>query len=823
MKTINNLFNTALLAAFVLVLLPGAATAQQMKTLHSHVPKAISKLNLQPVGQLAPDSSLNLAISLPLRNEQDLNTLLSQIYDSGSTNYHHYLNPGEFTAHFGPTEDDYQKVIDFAKNHHLTVVGTYPNRSLLDVSGKVSDIQNAFQVTLLTYHHPTEKRDFYAPESDPSVSTDLPIFHITGLDNYLIPRPMIAKKEVINSSSVSSSSSAKPGLGSGPGGTYMGNDFRAAYVPGVALNGAGQNVALFELDAYYTADILSYEQQAGLPSLTLTNISVDGGVPTPGANNDEVALDIEMDISMATNASEIIVYEAPNRAQNSVVDELTRIAQDDLAPQVSASWAIGDNPGYDVAYVQMAVQGQSFFLASGDDGAYYANDERVEQYNDDTNVVLVGGTTLSTAGPVGAWTSETVWNWFSSGEGQAASGGGTNWNGIPIPAWQQPVSMANNQGSTTLRNVPDVALTADNIYIVADDGLELSVGGTSAAAPLWAAFTALVNQQALADSEPTVGFLNPAIYAIGEGVNYTNCFHDITTGNNTNLVVGNRYFATNGYDLCTGWGTPNGSNLINALTAVPATNLYTHLSAPQPPYGINLANLNGGNPNGPWYLFGQDDQVINSGLISNGWAVSLTTANPIGYVADDYLTMTASVTNTIPGGDVTFYLKVANYGPNLSSNVVVQDSLPLGFSLVSSNLTLGSVNLSGETLNWNLGNLTNTAAGQLNLTMQANDVETAINSASVTATTPDQNPADGSAEVVVTVNSVSAPTLASAAIGTGGKFQLTISGSTGPVTIQASTNLLTWVNLWTNNTVPFTYTDAVSSGFHYRFYRAVVP
>jgi uncharacterized repeat protein (TIGR01451 family) len=817
MKTIKNRFKIAFLAALALILLPGIAGAQQMKILHGHVPRAISLLNLQLIGTLDPNSNLNLAISLPPQNQTDLNTLLSQIYDSKSTNYHHYLKPGEFTARFGPSADDYQKVVNFAAAHGLTVIGQHSNRTLLDIRGKASDVENAFQITLRKYHYSAENRDFYAPDTDPTVSADLPVSHITGLDNYFIPRPGFVQQTLAQSG-------AKHGFGSGPNGEYIGNDFRAAYVPGVSLNGAGQNVALFELDGYFTSDILSYEQQAGLPSVTLTNISVDGGVPNPTPFGDpEVSLDIEMAISMATNLSQVIVYEAPNQFGSPVVDELNRIAQDDLAAQISSSWLIGDNPAYDVYYVQMAVQGQSFFQCSGDNGAYYSNNEQQQQYADDTNVVIVGGTTLSTAGPGGAWSSETVWNWFSEGFGTDGGGGGTNYNGIAIPGWQQGVSMANNQGSTTLHNVPDVALTADNIYVIYENGLSGYFGGTSAATPLWAAFTALVNQQALANNEPTVGFLDPAIYSIGEGTNYTNCFHDIATGNNTNLVVGNKYFAVPGYDLCTGWGTPNGSNLINALTAVPATNIFTHLSAPLPPYGTTLGNLNGSNPNGNWYLFVQDDQVINSGLISNGWAVSLTTANPIGYVADVALTMTASVTNMVPGSDVTFYLTATNYGPNTSTNVVVTDDMPLGFSLISSNATLGSIVLSGQSLSWNIGNLTNTAGAQLNLTMQANDVGVALNSATETATTPNPNPVDNSAEVIVTVNSASAPSLTSAALGSGGKFRLTVSSGSAPVTIQASTNLMTWVNLWTNYSVPFTYTDSVSSGFRDRFYRAVTP
>jgi len=800
--------------ALLALALPGMAAAQQSKTLGGHVPAAVSRLHLQPIGELPADTNLNLAISLPVQNESGLNSLLSQIYDPASTNYHHYLQPGEFGRRFGPSAADYQKVIDFAKAHNLAVIGSYSNKMLLDVSGKASDIENAFQVKLRTYHHPVENRTFFAPDTDPVVDSTVPISHISGLDNYVIPRPLL-KEMPLNQIP----HSAKAYLGSGPGGTYLGKDFRAAYVPGVKLDGTGQSVALFELDGYFTADILNYETQAGLPNLNVTNVSVNGGVPAPTPFGDpEVSLDIEMVISVATNASAVIVYEAPNGVLNSPVDLLNRIASDDLANQISSSWGIGDDPSFDVYYKQMALQGQSFFQASGDEGAYYSG---IFEWADDTNITLVGGTTLSTTGPQGAWSSETVWNWLSTGLGDAGSGGGVNFNGIPIPSWQQNVPMTNNMGSTTLRNVPDVALTADNIDVVFENGQSGYFGGTSCAAPLWAAYTALVNQQATNKDLPPVGFLNPAIYAIGSSAIYTNCFHDITTGNNTNFVVGNAYFAVPGYDLATGWGTPNGSNLINALTTLPATNFFTHLSPPAPPYGTTLANLNGGNPNGNWELFGLDDQAFNSGGITNGWILTLTTANPIGYVADDDLTMSASASAVFTNTDVTFNLDVMNYGPNTSSNVVVSDGLPAGFTFVSATPTLGTVTNSGTTVTWNVAtSLVVNAGAQLTLKLQAPNVpEQTENTAFVQAATPSQNPADGSAYVLVNVVTPAPPVLGSAATSSGGFFQLTVSGNE-PVIIQSSTNLVNWVDIATN-VAPFTFTDTNNHGFKARFYRAL--
>jgi len=157
--------------------------------LHDEVPPAIARLQLRSISALPATNSLDLAISLPLRDQAALDRLLSEIYNPASTNYHRYLSPDQFTERFGPAEQDYQSLINFAKTNGLTVTATYPNRTLLDVSGSVATIEKVFHVTLLVYRHPTENRTFYAPESEPSIDLNLPILHVTGLDNFELPRP----------------------------------------------------------------------------------------------------------------------------------------------------------------------------------------------------------------------------------------------------------------------------------------------------------------------------------------------------------------------------------------------------------------------------------------------------------------------------------------------------------------------------------------------------------------------------------------------------------------------------------------------------------
>ncbi|PWU17641.1 MAG: hypothetical protein C5B50_11005, partial [Verrucomicrobia bacterium] len=581
----------------VLALGTACALAGERQVIKGHVPAAVSRL--QPIGHLAATNRLRLAIGLPLRNQDQLNKFLEDLYNPASPNYRKYLTPEQFTERFGPAQMDYDAVIAFAKTSGLIVTAQHPNRIVLDVEATAAQIERVFHVTLRLYQHPTESRTFFAPDIEPSVDLAIPILHIEGLDNYSIPHPKLVPllPNEINASSpvtpddqfkvqgskfkvqgsvshslahslthsparpsfLSSSLAPRPSPlgGQGTNGTYAGSDFRAAYAPGVALTGSGQNVGLLQFDGFDPGDVVRYETNFSLPNVPLTVVPVDGGVSTLGADAAEVCLDIEMVISMAPGVSRIYVYEAPNPSP--WADLLSKMANDNAARQLSCSWGGGGpDPTSEEIFLQMDAQGQTFFNASGDSDAFTGSIAFPEE---STNIVQVGGTTLTTSGPAGSYISETVWN---RNNGIGSSGGISTYYGIP--GYQFGVSMVSNQGSTTFRNVPDVALTAENVFVFFGSGQYGGFGGTSCAAPLWAGFTALINQQAAAAAQGSVGFLNPALYALGRGVGYASSFHDITNGNNTSSSSPNQFYAVAGYDLCTGWGTPSGSNLINALT-----------------------------------------------------------------------------------------------------------------------------------------------------------------------------------------------------------------------------------------------------------------
>lgn len=617
-----------------------------IQTLPGHVPPVAA--SLQSIGRLNPTNQIYLAIGLRLPDPQALLRFLDQLYDPQNPNFRHYLTPEQFTETFGPTKQDYQAVLDFAVTNGLAVSQTHPNRLLVNVTASVADIERAFHVTLLEYRYPTEARTFCAPNVEPSIAAAIPVLHISGLNSFGRPyRP----------DHVSQNPTQANG-GSGPNG-YAGYDFRNAYLPNVSLTGTGQFVGLLEFDDYYHPPCAAYDatllyQSQYMnpnPNLTPTIVPVDGGVPTCSAYQEaiEVAADIEMAIAMAPGLAGILVYEAPEQGSPPTLtsagidDILSAMAYPVRALQLSSSWVLRDtDPNADEIYLEFAAQGQSFFQASGDDGAFCWNPQYPQRWADSPYITIVGGTTLSTTGPGGSWVSEGAWS---------GSGGGISPN-YAIPNWQQGI----NGGSTTMRNIPDVAMVADQIQVVLGNLPGPGFTGTSAAAPLWAGFTALANQNALADGKAPIGFLNPALYAIGKWSGYLSFFHDITSGNNYNTCSPTAFPAATGYDLCTGWGSPT-PNLINGLLTP---------DCPLTPYGLVSWWPGQGNT--------MDNQNNNTGVAEGGLSYAAGEVNQAfslnGMDAD--VRVPASATLDVGAGSgfsVESWINSTSYNPYNPSQV----------------------------------------------------------------------------------------------------------------------------------------------------------
>jgi subtilase family serine protease len=535
----------AVFCASTLFFAAAAAEAQQ-RTLTNHVPEAVASGVAPLVGHLPSKQRLSLAISLPLRDQADLEDLLQQLYDPQSPSFHHYLSVAEFTSRFGPTESDYAAALDFARANGLAVIDAPANRLVVDVEGSAASIEKVFNITLGLYQHPTEDRTFYAPDREPSLDLATPVLHISGLDNFTLPH---AKNIRVAHPNSAMSNIGK--AGSGPGGQYVASDMRAAYYGSGPLTGHGQTVGLFEYAGYEISDVKTYFTNLGQTlSVNVEGVSLNGvslHCPPSFCDDSEQAIDIEMAIGMAPGLKEVLVY-----VGNSDVSIFNQMAADNTAKQLSCSWGwTDDESSLDPIFMEMATQGQSVFVATGDSGSSTPGD--VVWPADDPYITAVGGTDIDTVSPGGHWKSETGWS---------GSAGSPSKNKIPIPFYQQTAGVITplNHGSTTLRNYPDVAAEANtNQYSCYDGICDQGNGGTSFAAPQWASIIAMANERSLAGGGTTLGFLNPALYTIGLGSTYDADFHDITSGNNGG------YNAVTGYDLVTGWGSPKGPALINAL------------------------------------------------------------------------------------------------------------------------------------------------------------------------------------------------------------------------------------------------------------------
>jgi subtilase family serine protease len=519
-----------------------AATAACAGALVSNiVPAVVAQNRVTPVGNVDPSTPLRLQVVLPMRNLSQLRSLLDdQIYNPRSVLFHHYLSVAEFTQRFGPTESDYEAAKAFFQASGLAVTHTYANRYLFQVEGKASDVERVLNIRLNLYRHPTENRNFMAPDREPTLALGVPVLSITGLNNFELPFAKLVKP--------GNTPSQRSGTGSGPGGNYIGSDLRAAYYgtgSKAKLVGTGQSVGLMELEGYIPRDIpLYFKTFNETLNVPVNGISVDGTpVDCGNCQDGEQTLDIDYSISMAPGLDQVQVYVASDPV---AIEE--RMVSDNSSKQLSTSWGYNEDFSVeDPLYQEMAAQGQSWFTASGDNVTLEASGPWPEE---DANIIAVGGTDLVTTGPAGAWSSEPGWEYSASGPSVDKT--------IKIEPYQLPYITKKNKGSTKLRNVSDVSANANfDMMICADGSCVEGYGGTSFSSPTWAGFAALANQQAVSEGKSEIGFINPILYPAYK-----------TNPKMTHDIIGNAsglYPAVKGYDLLGGLGSPRGDNTIKVL------------------------------------------------------------------------------------------------------------------------------------------------------------------------------------------------------------------------------------------------------------------
>ncbi len=528
-----------------------ASLAQSVLT--RHVRDAVTSGEAQYVERMPTTQVLTLDLVLPLSDSAGLKTFLADVYNPKSPNFRHFLTPAEFTERFGPTQQDYDAVVNFAKTYGFEVIGGSRGGMDVQVRGNVATIETAFNVSMAYYTHPTEDRLFYSADREPTVDLPFNLWHISGLDNYSIPHPLYVKRsEVAAARGIDARQLVNHATtGSGPDASFLGSDMRAAYYGGTALTGAGQNLGLLEYYGTDLADLTTYYKNVGQTnSVPITLLSTDGTSTTctytrsdDYCDDTEQTIDMTQALGMAPGLASLTVY--IGSTDTAILSSMTTHSPLPTTIGCSWGWTPADPSTLDPYWEKMAAQGQNFFAASGDDSTWSSRNEAWPA--DAAYVTAVGGTDLTTASAGGAWKSETAWS---------DSGGGISPDKIAIPSWQQlsGVITSTNKGSTKYRNGPDVAANANFTFYVCADQEACTAneyGGTSFATPMWAAFISLANEQiANNGGTATLGFINPSIYEENVTSVYDTDFHDITSGKSGS------YSAVTGYDLVTGWGSP---------------------------------------------------------------------------------------------------------------------------------------------------------------------------------------------------------------------------------------------------------------------------
>jgi len=747
--------------------------AQQQSLMTRHVRDVVLNRQARLLGHLSTNKSMRLVIVLPLRHQPELEDLLQQLYDPSSRSYRHFLTVKEFTERFGPSQEDYDAVVRFAKTNGFAVVGHSRNRVNMDIVASVRDIEKAFHVTMGVYQHPTENRTFYAPDREPTVDLPLALWHIAGLENYSIPRPLLRK----------SSAGAKPNAttGSGPNESFLGSDMRLAYYGG-SLTGTGQSLGLVEYVGTNLSDLNTYYANVGQTNnVPITIVSPDGTstdcFANQGCDDTEQTLDMTQALGMAPGLSGLVMY--VGSTDSAILNAMATASP--LNAQLSCSWMwYPADPGVDDPYFQeFAAQGQSFFTAAGDSGTWIPYSYVYPA--DDAYVTSVGGTSLETVSAGGAWSSETTWVW---------GGGGISPDNILIPFWQATTASGCSSCSPTYRNGPDVSANADfTFYVCANqEACTTNVwGGTSFATPMWAGYMALANQLAIGNGNPPLGFINPALYGFGLGSSYNNLFHDISSGNNG-------YAATTGYDLATGWGSPNRAGLINAL----AVGLGPSFALAASPASFTVTPSNSATANITSTPKGGFNSAISLSATGQPAGVNIS-FNPSSITANGTSIMTITVGSSTAGG--THAITVTGTSGSTTEVAMVFLTVPVPLTSIAVTPATATVQLPGTVQFTATGNysdggtqdLTSTATWSSSnrgvATISASGLATAVAAGSTNMTASFNGIASNAATLVVQATvPAAAPTFSPGTGNYNTPQSLTLSDSTPGVSIYYTTN-----------------------------------
>jgi subtilase family serine protease len=569
-KTPWGRFGHTALGAFGLIVLAGGGLAVSAATIQLS-PMVANSTWLSTVDS---QKQISVILSLPLSDGKGAAEFVQRVSNPKDPLYRQYLTPSEFAGRYGANLEDYAALKAWATANGLTIVHESVARTFLTVRGTAAQFETLFKTTLNNYRA-ADGQEFYSASVEPTIPDPiaLKVTGIIGLTNGVQYAPLARVYQTFGENPAPPENATDTAGGTGPGGAYAASDLRSIYKIPAFGDVAPQTVAVFEQGGFFKSDVQKYLQRMQLPNRPVTFVGVDG---YNGSVNDlnvelEAVLDIDMVIGINPAVKEVLVYEdGIDPFGVALIDALDQVASDNKAQTLSISYGLDEVQQSDsqldaenTALTQLAAQGITVLVSAGDNGAYgrtgtLYSPVRLEAPDPGSQplVTCVGGTSLST-GPHQIRLGEAVWNRL--GLAQGATGGGVSSHWL-IPLWQNPSYVTTNGGSSTHRNVPDVAAVADPFTGVAVyskmNGGWLQIGGTSVSAPLWAGYISILNAGLEYLTGQKLGFFNPTFYNINQGQpsGYLYPVIDGTNGN-PSLYGTPGYNAGLGYNNCTGAGT----------------------------------------------------------------------------------------------------------------------------------------------------------------------------------------------------------------------------------------------------------------------------
>jgi kumamolisin len=566
-------------------LTPTSTPKQSTHTVASQ-PSGTGKL---PSGTPLPQDEVKPLTFNLVYNDAAMEQDVARIYTPGSSTFHQYLTPDQIVQRYALSDTQQQQVANWLTQNGYTIDSTDALRTAIKVHASVATIERSLHIKLNSYT--IDNYQFFLQQGEPKLSGPVSslVSSVIGLDNFAFPQFQPPFGFALHTATVLSNNCSKYGAKQTLTRNKLATAYQVAQLYQQGYQGEGMTIGVAEFgDSYNPQDLANYAACVGIAPPPVQNIDVDGHLAA-GTGQGEAIMDLELIAGLAPKA-QILDYQTDGKSNSfaqSMVDVFNRVALDHKVQVLSVSFGTyesafssSEQAAINKSLRTLAAEGISVFISSGDCGAFTQRLPHIAAVAFPASAVYavaVGGTHLQ-VNDSNVRTAEAVWsagdnlplcsnNWGSGGgvsentdfkrpAWQVGTGTTTRYDGVLSHVFIRPLDFVDTvEAPNGLRQVPDVAAAAYPNIAIYYKGAWVSSGGTSAAAPIWAAGTLLVDQALQQKGKPALGGV-PEFYSLANHPGNFHPYNDITVGDNL------FYSATKGWDYTTGWGSPNFNDIL---------------------------------------------------------------------------------------------------------------------------------------------------------------------------------------------------------------------------------------------------------------------